>query len=172
MPSCDCSRRFSDLGGLQQHQISKAYCYCREYDRFLSIQTLLNSIAQRFIPSLASTATEPSSVPKHFRRIKRPQDIATAVIVIDLLFIQTLLNSIAQRFIPLLASTATEPSSVRKRYSSIRSLRNTATAVNAIGSLSIRKHLASTCGHPFIQRSSTVVIVTGTSSTSRLSIST
>lgn len=34
MPSCDCSRRFSDLGALQQHQISKAHCYCRECDRF------------------------------------------------------------------------------------------------------------------------------------------
>ena len=34
MPSCDCGRRFSDLGALQQHQISKAHCYCRECDRF------------------------------------------------------------------------------------------------------------------------------------------
>ena len=34
MPSCDCGRRFSDLGALQQHQISKAHCYCCECDRF------------------------------------------------------------------------------------------------------------------------------------------
>lgn len=34
MPFCDCGRRFSDLGALQQNQISKAHCYCRECDRF------------------------------------------------------------------------------------------------------------------------------------------
>ena len=34
MPSCDCGRRFSDLGALQQHQISKVHCYCPECNRF------------------------------------------------------------------------------------------------------------------------------------------
>lgn len=46
------------------------------------------------------------------------------------------------------------------------------TAVNAIDALSIRKHLASTCGHRFMQCSSAVAIVTGTLFTSMLSCST
>lgn len=104
--------------------------------------------------------------------IKYQRHTAIVVNVIVSSSIQTLLNSIAQRFIPSVASTATEPSSVRKHFRRIKRPRDIATAVNAIGSLLIRKHLASTCGHPFMQRSSTVVIVTGTSLTSRLSIST
>lgn len=60
----------------------------------------------------------------------------------------------------------------RELYSGIRSLRSIAPAVNAIDALSIRKHLASTCGHRFMQCSSTVAIVTGTLFTSRLSSST
>jgi len=34
MPYCHCDRRFSDLNALQQHQSSKAHCYCRECARF------------------------------------------------------------------------------------------------------------------------------------------
>ena len=34
MSSCHCGRCFSDPSALQQHQRSKAHCYCRECDRF------------------------------------------------------------------------------------------------------------------------------------------
>jgi len=34
LSSCHCGRRFSDPSALQQHQRSKAHCYCRECDRF------------------------------------------------------------------------------------------------------------------------------------------
>ena len=34
MQSCDYGRRFSELSALQQHQIAKIHCYCRECDRF------------------------------------------------------------------------------------------------------------------------------------------
>ena len=34
MPCCHCGRRFGDPNALQQHQRSKAHCYCRECARF------------------------------------------------------------------------------------------------------------------------------------------
>lgn len=59
-----------------------------------SIQTLLNSIAQRFIPSLASTATEPSSVRKRCSSsIRSLRNTATAVNAIGSLSIGQHLRS-------------------------------------------------------------------------------
>ncbi len=125
-------------------------------------QTVLNSIAQLFIPSNARIVTEISFVQRHLNSIVNPQGIANAVIMTDHLLVVMLSSSMTPPFIPSLAPIVTGNFRVPMHYRIIRSPRNIAIALSAIDSSSTQKLFASICGLPFTQRISIAVIANAT----------